>query len=261
MKHLPLRALSIGIATFLIAGLAWHLVTALGLVSPLFLPAPGSVWDTFVKIAFQDGYKNILLWEHLGVSLSRVGFAFLLALVTAVPLGLLSGMSSVARSVLSPLVYFYRPLPPLAYYTILVIWLGIGESSKLALLYLAGFAPIYISSMSAVGNVDPARLKIAAMLDLSWRQRFLYVVFPSCLPEIFTGMRTAFGFIYTTLVAAEMVAARSGVGWMVLDASKFLLSDVMFVGIIWIGLTGVLIDLGFVGLERLLIPWKGKGNG
>ncbi len=240
--------------------ICWFLISTLGLVSPLFVPSPLEVWQAFVQIALGEGYKGFSLWHHLGVSLGRIGIAFFFAALLAVPLGLFCGTNQVMRAILSPLIHFYRPLPPLAYYTILIIWLGIGDLSKVMLLFLAGFPPIFLSCLSAVENIDPARLIVARTLGASRRQLFFYVMLPSSLPEIMTGFRTGIGFIYTTLVAAEMVAAVSGVGWMVLDASRFLQSDIMFVGIFCMGLTGVLIDTIFLVLERLIIPWKGKGT-
>ena len=183
---------------------------------------------------------------------------FLLAVVTAVPLGLAIGYSSRVRAIFDPLIEFYRPLPPLAYYTLLVIWLGIENESKIALLYLAAFPPLSVSAMAGVKGVTPERIQGAQSLGAGRWQVFRYVIFPSCLPEIFTGMRVSIGFTYTTLVAAEMVAATSGVGWMVLDASKFLRSDVIFMGNIVMGITGIALDRIIRVVERRVVPWKGK---
>ena len=168
-----------------------------------------------------------MLWEHLGHSMYRMILAFLLAIVTAIPLGLWSGYSTKIQAALDPLIQFYRPIPPLAYYTLLILWFGIGDMSKILLLFLAAFPPLYIAAMSAVKGVQEDRILSAECLGASKGQVFRYVIFPSCLPGIFTGMRTAIGFTYTTLVASEIVAAVNGIGWMVLDASKFLRSDIM----------------------------------
>jgi len=235
-------------------------VTKFRIVSPLFIPSPIQVWHRFIEIAFYKGYKGHLLWTHIGISLLRIFLAFFFAALTAIPLGLLSGLNSTIRAIFTPIIYFYRPLPPLAYYTILIIWLGIGELSKVTLLYLAGFAPIFIASVSAVENVDSNRIIVAKTLGAKKPKLFRHVIIPSCLPEILTGLRTSIGIIYTALVASEMVAAWSGIGWMVLDSSKYLQSDIIFVGIFMMGLTGILIDLTFAFLERKLIPWKGKGS-
>ncbi|MCU0569049.1 MAG: ABC transporter permease subunit [Oculatellaceae cyanobacterium Prado106] len=207
----------------------------------------------------QQGYKDQPLWLHILASMGRLAWAFLLTLGTAIPLGLLSGCIPQVQAVLDPFIEFYRPLPPLAYYTLLVIWLGIEDGSKIALLYLAGFAPLYLAAAAAVKRIPQDRLNVARSLGASSVQIFFHVIFPSCLPELFTGLRTAIGFMYTTLVAAEMVAAVSGLGWMVLDASKFLRSDVIFVGIFIMGGIAMMIDWGIRWVEGRQLPWVGKG--
>jgi len=237
--------------------LAWYAIARFRLVSELFVPHPLSVWQAFVDIA-TDGYRGGTLLHHLLDSLYRVLAGFSLAVVTAVPLGLAIGYSSKVQAIFDPLIEFYRPLPPLAYYTLLVVWLGIENESKIALLYLAAFPPLSVSAMAGVRGVPAERVQGARCLGASRWQVFRYVIFPSCLPDIFTGMRVSIGFTYTTLVAAEMVAATSGIGWMVLDASKFLRSDVIFMGNIVMGLTGIALDRIIRIAERRVVPWRGK---
>jgi taurine transport system permease protein len=235
----------------------WAAAAAFGWADPKLIPSPQSVWEAFLDI-LQNGYKNHTLLQHIGASLGRLLAAFLLAAAAAVPLGLASGYNSKIRAVLEPIVEFYRPLPPLAYYTILVLWLGIGNPSKIALLLLACFAPVYVSCVSAVLGINRDFLNCAYAVGASRRQAFFHVVFPACLPGVLTGLRTALGVGYTTLVSAEMVAATSGLGWMVLDASRMLRSDIVFLGIIIMGITGILMDWCLRLLERRLVPWKGK---
>jgi taurine transport system permease protein len=237
--------------------LIWYGITRFRLLPELFVPHPLAVWEAFVD-TLSEGYRGGTLLRHLGDSLYRVLAGFFLALVTAVPLGLAIGYSSKVQAVFDPIIEFYRPLPPLAYYTLLVIWLGIENASKIALLYLAAFPPLSVSAMAGVRGVTEERIQGARSLGASHWQVFRYVVFPSCLPDIFTGMRVSIGFTYTTLVAAEMVAATSGIGWVVLDASKFLRSDVIFMGIIVMGLTGIALDRLIRMAERRVVPWKGK---
>lgn len=236
----------------------WYGVTELELVSPLFVPHPMQVWRTFVEV-LRNGYRGVPLLSHIWESLVRLGIAYGLSAVIAIPLGLWSGFDTRIRAILDWLVEFYRPLPPLAYYTILVIWLGIDNASKIALLFLAGFAPVYIAAVDGVRNVHPERVQVIQSLGASSWQSFRHVIFPSALPEVFTGLRLSLGFTYTTLVAAEMVAAVSGLGWMVLDASKFLRSDVIFMGIIIMGFTAVGLDRCLRFLEHKCVPWRGKG--
>ena len=243
--------------TLLSIFLAWYAIARFRLVSELFVPHPALVWQAFLDI-LTEGYRGETLLRHLADSLYRVVVGFLLAVVTAVPLGLAIGYSSRVQAIFDPLIEFYRPLPPLAYYTLLVIWLGIENESKIALLYLAAFPPLSVSAMAGVKGVTPERIQGARSLGAGRWQVFRYVIFPSCLPEIFTGMRVSIGFTYTTLVAAEMVAATSGVGWMVLDASKFLRSDVIFMGNIVMGITGIALDRIIRVVERRVVPWKGK---
>ncbi|MGO4541120.1 ABC transporter permease subunit [Paenibacillus sp. 2TAB19] len=251
-RHLLYSALSVA---FVI--IVWTAVTALNWVNPLFIPSPQKVWLAFAQI-WQSGYKGHSLGLHVADSLFRLGSAFALAVITAIPLGLISGASATVRALLDPFIEFYRPLPPLAYYTMLVLWLGIGDSSKIALLYLAAFAPLYIAVVAGVRKVSIDRIRVAKTLGATRSKLYLHVLLPSSLPEIFTGIRTAIGVSYTTLVAAEMVAAMSGIGWMVLDASKFLRSDIIFAGIILMGLIAIVIDSAVRLLERKLVPWSGK---
>ncbi len=246
----------ISLTTIALIYISWSLVTAKEWVSPVFLPSPATVWQTFTDI-WQNGYKGNSLIFHIAQSMYRLVIALVAAVLTAIPLGMLSGFSKLVRAALDPIIEFYRPLPPLAYYTLLVIWLGIENPSKIALLYLGAFAPLYIAAVSGVKRIPRDRINASLSLGASSWQVFVYVIFPSCLPDLFTGLRTAIGFTYTTLVAAEMVAAVSGIGWMVLDASKFLRSDVIFVGIIIMGIIAIAIDTVIRWVQKTQLPWIG----
>lgn len=239
--------------------LIWLISTSFKWVNPLFLPSPVAVWSAFTDI-LTNGYKGNSLAYHIFQSMYRLVTALLLAVVTAIPLGMVCGSSKPIRAGLDPVIEFYRPLPPLAYYTLLVIWLGIENSSKIALLFLAAFAPLFLAVVSGVERISVDRINGARSLGASGWQLFFYVIFPSCLPEIFTGLRTAIGVSYSTLVAAEMVAAVSGVGWMVLDASKYLRSDVIFVGIIIMGIIAILIDAVIRWVQATQLPWIGRDS-
>ena len=233
---------------------AWAIVTQIGWANELFLPKPQAVWAAFVK-TMTKGYQGATLLQHLGASLYRILLAFALACLVGIPLGVFMGVSRNARALLNPLIEFYRPLPPLGLYTLLVMWLGIGESSKLSLLFLAGLPGIVISTIQAVTSVDPVYVRAAQSLGATRRHLLFHVYLPAAGPLILAGMRISLGFTYTVLVAAEIVAASAGIGWMIWDAAKFLLSDVVIMGLIVLGLTGVVLDLTMRGIAKLLMPW------
>ncbi len=233
----------------------WTLLTRYKLVNPLFLPAPEVVWKSFVE-TLTVGYQGKLLHEHMAASLGRILAGYLAACAIGIPLGLLMGLSTRVKAVFDPIVEFYRPLPPLALYTLLVMWLGIGDTSKIALLFLAALPPLSISAMHAARSIDVAHVRAARMLGATRTQMFRHVFLPSCLPGICTGMRISLGFTYTVLVASEIVAATAGIGWMIWDASKFLLGDVVIMGLFVLGLTGLALDWFIRQLERLITPWR-----
>jgi taurine transport system permease protein len=250
-------AAAIASATVVVLMLLWVAVSNSGLVKPIFLPTPQAVFAKFVQVA-TEGFAGATLLEHTLTSLSRVFGAFALACLTAIPIGVLMGVSRVARGVFDPPIEFYRPLPPLAYLPMVIIWFGIGEFSKVYLIFLAIFAPMAIAARSGVRSVSIEQIHAAYSMGASRLQVIRHVILKSALPEIFTGMRIGIGVGWTTLVAGEMVASTRGLGFMVLNAAEFLASDVVIMGIIVIGLFAFAFDLLMRHMEKVLVPWKGK---
>lgn len=248
----PLFLLSAASVTCML--LAWVFVTETGIANPLFLPGPEAIYKSFIKIATK-GYQGSTLLEHVGTSLYRILAGFGIACLVGIPLGIAMGVSRKVNAIFNPFIEFYRPLPPLGLYTLLVMWLGIGEESKLALLFLAGLPGIIIATIQAVRNIDPVYVQAARSLGASSLDMILHVYLPGAGQTILTGMRISLGFTYTVLVAAEIVAATAGIGWMIWDAAKFLLSDVVIMGLIVLGLTGIFLDLVMRLLGLLLMPW------
>jgi len=256
-ERLMTRSMYLSLTTVAAMFIAWEFVTATGLANKLFLPAPEAVWQAFVK-AVTKGYQGNTLQAHVGVSLLRILAAFFAAVLVGIPLGILMGLSKDARALLNPIIEFYRPLPPLGLYTLLVMWLGIGEESKFALLFLAGLPGIIITTTQAIWNIEPIYARAAQALGARPLDLIRHVYLPAAGPTILAGMRISLGFIYTVLVAAEIVAATAGIGWMIWDAAKFLLSDVVIMGLIVLGLTGVALDMAMRQIGHWLMPWEAK---
>jgi taurine transport system permease protein len=250
-------SVAISIATVAAIFAVWYAVTRAGWIKPLFLPSPQAVLQQFVE--YLTGAANDRpLWEHFTASMFRVFSAFLLACATAVPVGIAMGMSRVARGIFDPPIEFYRPLPPLAYLPLIIIWFGIDELPKVLLIYLACFAPLALAARSGMTSASQEQVNAAYSMGASYAQVIRHVILPSALPEILVGMRIAVGFGWTTLVAAEMVAANVGLGQMVLNASNFLRTDIVIMGIVVIGAVAYLFDLLMRWVERRLVPWKGR---
>jgi taurine transport system permease protein len=234
----------------------WALVTEAGFIKPMFLPSPIDVVARLGDVMI-EGFAGATLTEHLGASLMRIFSAFFFACLIGIPLGITIGCNRIFRGIFDPLIEFYRPLPPLAYLPLVIIWLGIDESSKITLIFLAMLSPIVLSARSGVTSVRIEQIQVAYSMGASPWQVITQVISRGALPDIMTGMRIAIGFGWTTLVAAEMVAAERGIGFMVLNASEFLVTDVVVAGIIVIGIIAYCFDLLMRYLESKLIPWKG----
>ena len=168
------------------------------------------------------------------------------------------GVNRVFRGIFDPPIEFYRPIPPLGYLPLTIIWLGIEDTQKITLIYLAVFAPMALNARAGVRSVTIEQIQMAYSLGATRAQVIWHVILKGAMPEILTGMRIGIGFGWTTLVAAEMVAAEAGIGHMVLAAAEFLVTDVVIMGIIVIGAIAYMFDLLMRFIERKVVPWKGK---
>ncbi|MDO6407926.1 taurine ABC transporter permease TauC [Pantoea phytobeneficialis] len=252
------RQLSLSLLSVAVLLLVWWGVTALGLIAPLFLPAPQQVLKKLLLIASPQGFMDATLWQHLGASLTRMLVALFFAALIGIPVGIAMGLSPAIRGLLDPLIELYRPVPPLAYLPLMVIWFGIGESSKILLIYLAIFAPVTLSTLAGVKNAQQVRIRAAQALGATRWQLLRWVILPGALPEILTGLRIGLGVGWSTLVAAELIAATRGLGFMVQSAGEFLATDVVLAGILVIALIAFSLELGLRALQRRLTPWNGE---
>lgn len=251
-KMLAVSLLSVGLVL-----LIWFIITALQWVSPIFLPSPQAVFHKFIEVS-QQGFMKATLWQHLASSMSRVLIALFAAIIVGVPIGLWMGLNKWARAVIDPLVELLRPIPPLAYLPLLVIWFGIGETTKILLIFFSILAPVIISSTHGVLSHQINRERAALSLGASKSQIFWHVILPTALPHIITGIRIGLGVGWSTLVAAELVAADRGIGFMVQSAAQFLITDTVILGIIVIAIVAVSFELYLRWLQKQLSPWYSK---
>ncbi|HDR2010867.1 TPA: taurine ABC transporter permease TauC [Acinetobacter baumannii] len=253
-KH---RTLAVSIISVGSVVALWFLITALHVVPELFLPSPQAVWQKFISVS-QEGFMKATLWQHLAASISLVFLALIAAVVIGVPLGLWMGLNKWVRAVLDPLVELLRPIPPLAYLPLLVIWFGIGETTKVLLIFFSILAPVIISSAHGVLSHQLNRERAALSLGASQSQVFWYVILPTALPHIITGIRIGLGVGWSTLVAAELVAADRGIGFIVQSAAQFLITDTVILGIIVIAIVAVSFELFLRWLQKQFSPWYGQ---
>lgn len=245
---------TLSLITFVII---WQLVCAFKLVSPILLPSPLQILDTVLDL-FKNGYRDAPFYQHILVSTARAFFAFFVAIVIGVPLGLLMGRSPVLNAILDPFVQFLRPIPKIALIPLVVVWLGIGEESKFFLIFIATLLSVIVGATAASQNVPYGLIQAAQTMGLGKAAILFRVILPSSLPEIFTTIRLSIGIGWTSLIAAEMVAATSGLGWMIINAGSYLRTDVVIVGIILLGTIGFILDWLIVKAQQKWAPWTGK---
>ncbi|MFC3075662.1 ABC transporter permease subunit [Shinella pollutisoli] len=251
-RPLPVAAIST-LTVAAILGL-WSLASAYTLVSPVFLPSPRQVVLALYNLAVK-GFVDATLAEHVGASLIRIFGALLASIAIGIPAGIAIGTSRVGRGILDPVVEFLRPLPPLAYLPLVIIWVGIGEASKITVIALSMLPSIILSTSAGVRSVSKDHVNAARSLGASKGQVLAEVVLPSAVPSILTGIRIALGAGWTTLVAAELVAASSGIGFMIQSAAQFLVTDIVIAGIVVIALIAILLEYLARQIERRLVPW------
>ncbi len=208
------------------------------MLNPYLTPSPGAVIDAAV-----DAVLSGELWLNSCVSLARVFVGFLLTACMALPLAAFLYFSPTSERLLRVPLTVLRVTPPLALIPLLILWLGIGEESKLAVIILASFFPIFLNSLDGLKNTDSRLLEMADTIDLTRWDIFVSILLPSALPSVITGLRIGFGYSWRALIGAELIAAASGIGYMILDAEQLARTDRMFVGIILIGVLGFVFDI------------------
>jgi len=247
----------VSLVTGLLILFVWEASVRLGGIKRVYVSPPSEIVSALWNL-IQHGYASTALSAQIGASVGRVFLGYVLAVLTAVPVGLLMGKSQFIQRVVDPVLQTYRPIPPIAYIPLLIIWFGIGELPKVILIFLAVFPVVCLNSFDGVGNISDTKMRAAYALGANEWQIFWLIVLPGSLPHIATGLRIGIGSAWMAVVAAETIAADSGLGWMALDSSRYLRTDLVILGILIIGLIGFSLDLTFRLLEERLLPWRGK---
>ncbi len=234
----------------------WELVIRLGVIDSFFLPAPSAVVERMTQLA---SGPEAVLWHDIKMSASRVLTGFVLSVLVGVPFGLLMGMSPGVRAALNPIVSIIRPLPALSWIPLSMLWLGIDEQQKYAIVFMGSFASVLVYTTEATLRVDQTLIAAARNLGANRLQVIRYVVLPGALPNILSGLKVVLAIAWTCVIFAEMVGANSGLGFRIWTAKEWSDTGQVLVGMLSISITVLLLDILFRGLERLLLPWQRGG--
>lgn len=235
----------------LIILVAWYVIAQIGIFSSFVFPSPVKVFKTFISmLSSGELVKNIL------VSSYRVILGFIISFVLAFVLGIVACLFPSAEPYYDPILEFIRHVPPMSLIPLLILWSGIGETSKIIVIVLTAFFPIFLNTKSGLKNVDNKLIEVGKTLHMSDTKIFFSIRLPYALPNILVGARIGLGYSLRAIIGAEMIAAASGLGYMILDAQSLSRIDKVMVGIICLGLLGLLIDYLFNLLIKKLVKWK-----
>jgi len=232
----------------LAAGLLIWTLLAWWAGKPAFMPSPAKTLEGAIELI-----KNGELYKGIVASFSRILVGYMIGSVVGIPIGLVMGRSQLVRTFMDPYVEFFRFIPPIAFVTLAIIWFGLGETSKIVLIIYTTLFMVAINTMIGVLGVEPDKIFAARSLGASERQVFLFVTIPASIPQIVVGMKIAMGNSFMTVVSAEMVAANSGVGFLIFNSRLFLLTEWIFVGILTLGIMGFVTDRVFRMLAGVML--------
>ena len=243
----PMRTFTTLFVPLLLLAL-WHWIAASGLVSRYLLPGPGAVLSSALSMA-QSG----ILAEHLAASFSRIAMGFSASTVVGLAVAGLLYRFRLLDELFTGTLSFLRMTPPLALAPLIILWLGIDGAMQVAIIMLASFFPIYLNTRAGLSRLDPLHRELAASLHVSRLRFVLFFLVPAAIPSVITGLRLSFGYSWRALIAAELIAASSGLGYLIMDAEQMQRADEVIVGIVVIGVIGWMLDAGFVRVATALL--------
>ena len=235
----------------------WVLVSTSGWLPQGYLPTPREMGGE-LQTLFTAGYKGISIWQHMGISLFRTLTGFVLGIAVGIPLGLVTGYSRVGSAMVSPIMAFIRPIPPIAFIPMVVLYFGLGEVGKVVLIFWTAFNYVHVNAHAGAAGVPIAYQRAAQSIGLTSKQTFFRVILPSAIPQIFTGLKVAMALSWAVVVAAELTGAQSGLGYMISDAALTFRIPAVFIGIALIGAIGLLLNIMLNVMETWLVHWKGR---
>jgi len=233
----------------------WQVTAELRIYNPILLPPPTRVLQSAISMIGSGE-----LFRHFADSVQRIAFANLIAISAAVPLGIFMGRYKVVEDLMDGLLNILRPIPPLAWIPLAILWFGLGERSVVFITLISAFFAILINTIAGVRAVDRSLPRAALTLGASQSDLIKDVILPAALPHIFTGIRIALGVSWMSIVAAELIASSSGLGYMINYYREVLRSDLILVGMLTIGVVGFSMDRVLLWLERKLLPWRAKSE-
>jgi taurine transport system permease protein len=246
----------VGAVTVLVVMLLWWLLTAVtGVISPARFPMPKEVWEALVQISIQ-GYGNGRLHQHVLHSLQLVAMGFIVAVGIGVPLGLLMGYSRTAEALINPAFLLLRPIPPLAWIPLAIVWLGLGDAAKILVIFVAAFVPSVINSYTGVRNIETPVLEAAQMLGIRGSKMVTDVLIPGAFPMIFTGLRLSLQASWTTLVAAELIGALYGLGSILNQGAQDIYPAMILVAMVFVAICGAVTTALLGQVENRAMPWR-----
>jgi len=246
----------VGLASVAAALLLWFVATTLtGLVSPGRFPSPAESWQSLIQIATR-GYAGAPLLAHAVQSLKLVVFGFAVAVATGVPLGLWMGWNRRAEAAINPVFLLIRPIPPLAWIPLAILWLGLGDAAKIMVIWFAAFVPSVINAFAGVRAIDRPMIEAARMLGTPRWRLVREVIAPAASPMIFTGLRLSLQASWTTLVAAELVGALLGIGFVLNVAQQDIYPGMILVGMVTVGLLGWATTWLLAMAEQRALAWN-----
>lgn len=248
----PLSLLSVACAFAV-----WFIVSNYIIVDSLSLPSPQILLATFFELV-RDGYGQRTLAEHILTSMGRALAGFSLAVVCSSVIGLVAGYSSAARAIIMPFIDFLRPIPALALVPLFVFFFGIGDLSKIGLIFIGAFIYMTLQTSEGVRSIPEDLFSVGRGLGFTALQMFQHIIIPGTLPSVVTGMRTALSLSWALVVAAELIAAPSGLGYVITDATQFFRIHVVYCVVILLGVFGYGMDRLIVALSSRIIHWQGK---